>query len=77
MHWYRYILYSILRLTICVNLLFYYLSFLALMVINRIVWGTKLLLYIAAVLAHPVDCMSSCHVLKAQGCMLFESEWLL
>ena len=38
--------------------------FLALMGINRIAWDTKLLLM--AVLAHPVDCISSCHILNAQ-----------
>ena len=42
--------------------------FLALRGIDRIAWATKLLLM--AVLAHPVDCITSCHILKAQNCCL-------
>ena len=38
--------------------------------INRTAWDTKLLL--TAVLAHPVDSISSCQI-----ALLFESEWLL
>ena len=41
---------------------------LALRGINRIALGTKL--FLMAVLAHPVDCMSSCQILKAQHCCL-------
>ena len=36
--------------------------------INRTAWGTKLLL--TAVLASLLDCISSCHLLKAQHCSL-------
>ena len=36
--------------------------------VNRTAWGTKLLL--TAVLASLVDCISSCHLLKAQHCSL-------
>ena len=36
--------------------------------VNRTEWGTKLLL--TAVLASLVDCISSCHLLKAQHCSL-------
>ena len=34
--------------------------------INRTAWGTKLLF--TAILASLVDCISSCHLLKAQHC---------
>ena len=36
--------------------------------VNRTAWGTKLLL--TAVWASLVDCISSCHLLKAQHCPL-------
>ena len=36
--------------------------------INRIAWGTKLLL--TTVLASLVDCISLCHILKAYHCSL-------
>ena len=36
--------------------------------INRTAWGTKLLLKV--VLSSPVDCISSCQILKAQHCSL-------
>ena len=36
--------------------------------VDRTAWGTKLLL--TAVLASLVDCISSCHLLKAQHCSL-------
>ena len=36
--------------------------------VNRTAWGTKLLL--TAVWASLVDCISSCHLLKAQHCSL-------
>ena len=36
--------------------------------VNRTAWGTKLLL--TAVLASLVNCISSCHLLKAQHCSL-------
>ena len=42
--------------------------FLAMRGINRIALGTKLLL--TAVLSSPVDCISSCQILKAQHCSL-------
>ena len=42
--------------------------FLALRGINRTVWGTKLLQ--TGVLAHPVDYISSCQIMKAWHCCL-------
>ena len=36
--------------------------------INRTAWGTKLLL--TTVLANPSDCISLCHIMKAQHCCL-------
>ena len=42
--------------------------FMVLGCINRTAWGTKLLLM--AVRASLVDCISSCHLLKAQHCPL-------
>ena len=38
-------------------------------------WSTKLLL--TAVLAHPVDCISSYHAHTEGTALIFESEWLL
>ena len=51
---------------------------------NRIAWGTKLLLTLASL----VDCISLCHILKAQRysfivsqtegtALLFQAEWVL
>ena len=40
--------------------------------VNRTAWGTKLLLM--AVLASLVDCISSCHLVKAQHCSL-SPDW--
>ena len=48
--------------------------FSALRGINRIAWGTKLLLM--AVLAHPLDCISWCHIMNGTA-LLLKSEWLL
>ena len=42
--------------------------------INRTAWGTKLLL--TAFLASLLDCISSCHLLKAQHCSL-SPNWCL
>ena len=43
-------------------------NFMVLRGINRTAWGTKLLL--TTVLATFVDCISLCHILKAQHCSL-------
>ena len=48
--------------------------FFALRGINRTAWGTNLLL--TAVLAHPVDCISSSPILKAQHCCLSPNSCL-
>ena len=58
----------LLQMAFCRSCLTKRMNFLALRGINRTAWGTKLLL--TAILAHPVDCISSCQILKAQHCCL-------